>query len=107
MAGQSSLLKELHTFRKVRGVIGICHCPAVTDLSQAYARFEQICKCASPTPPPPVSVQIQTLFCRCPEWLPPLPVRSSCCTASSSCLMTLEPHAPPPLPPGLGPPQDC
>ena len=46
VAGQPSLLKELHTYRKVRGVIGICHCPAVADLDAAYARFEQICRCA-------------------------------------------------------------
>ena len=44
VATQPSLLKELHTYRKVRGVIGICHCPAVQDLDQAYQRFEQNCR---------------------------------------------------------------
>ena len=49
VAVQPSPLKELHTYRKVLGVIGICHCPAVSNLKQAYAKFELACRCHAPT----------------------------------------------------------
>lgn len=47
MALQANPLKELHTYRKILGVIGICHCPAVADIRQAYAKFEQACRYAA------------------------------------------------------------
>lgn len=37
-------LSCLYWHRKVLGVIGICHCPTVTDLVREYAAFEQACR---------------------------------------------------------------
>ncbi|KAK9802768.1 hypothetical protein WJX73_000202 [Symbiochloris irregularis] len=44
MAMQPSLLKDLHFYRKILGIIGICHCPANSNLPQAYAKFEAACR---------------------------------------------------------------
>ena len=41
---QASPLRELHFYRKVLGIIGICHCPANPNLAQAYATFEAACR---------------------------------------------------------------
>jgi hypothetical protein len=44
-AGQRSPLAELQTCRKVLGIIGICHGPAVSNIGQMYAQFEESCRC--------------------------------------------------------------
>eukprot|EP00966_Prymnesium_polylepis_P284237 6566114-Prymnesium_polylepis.1 len=35
----SSDWDQLHAHRRVRAVIGICHCPSETDLRASYAAF--------------------------------------------------------------------
>ena len=43
-AAQKSPLTALHTYRKVLGVIGICHGPASADIAAAYQQFEAACR---------------------------------------------------------------
>lgn len=43
-AAHKSALTPLHMYRKVLGVIGICHGPAVTDIGSAYRQFETRCR---------------------------------------------------------------
>ena len=44
VATKPSPLASLHVHRRVLGVIGILHCPAVRDLEKAYAQFQQTCR---------------------------------------------------------------
>lgn len=43
-AAQKSVLTPLHTYRKVLGIIGICHGPAMADIGTAYRQFEARCR---------------------------------------------------------------
>ena len=43
-AAQRSALTALHTYRKVLGVIGICHGPECADMGAAYQQFEAACR---------------------------------------------------------------
>ncbi|BDA44212.1 probable trafficking protein particle complex subunit 9 at N-terminal half [Coccomyxa sp. Obi] len=43
-AAQKSALTPLHTYRKVLGIIGICHGPAMADIGTAYRQFEARCR---------------------------------------------------------------
>ncbi len=41
---QKDLMAPLYTHRKVLGVIGICHGPAVPDIKSAYESFGKSCR---------------------------------------------------------------
>jgi hypothetical protein len=44
VASEHNPLVALSAHKKVLGVIGLCFCPAVSDLAAAYASFEQQCR---------------------------------------------------------------
>ena len=41
---QKDLMAPLYTHRRVLGVIGVCHGPAVVDVKNAYESFGKSCR---------------------------------------------------------------